>query len=62
MTKQPKKLYYQVGNKNPRSKDTFLVEVELCNTRQIFGRTERLITPVKGYGYIWVDERTLKLN
>ena len=57
-----KKLYYKIGNKNPRSKDSFLVEVELSDSRTLFGRTERLITPVKGYGYIWVEEKTLTIK
>ena len=40
-----------------------LVEVELSKKKTgQFGRIDCLITPVKGYGYIWVDEKKLTIK
>lgn len=57
-----KKLYYEVKNTGQGTKK-MLVEVELkdkINGR--FGRVDCLITPVKGYGYITVDEKKLVIK
>ncbi len=59
-----KKLYLQIKNKNPRkdNANSMLVEVEMTDTKKVFGKTKRLITPSKGFGYIWVDDETLKIK
>ena len=57
-----KKCYYEVKNTDKKS-DPMLVEVvleEKINGR--FGRVDCLITPVKGYGHIVVDEKKLVIK
>jgi hypothetical protein len=53
------KLFLKVANKNQREPMEMLVEVEMMDTRKLFGRTERLIAPVAGEKAIWVDEERL---
>jgi hypothetical protein len=56
-----KKLYLQINQKTAKdNKPSIKVEVELAERKvNVYGRTLCRITPVKGYGTIWVNESSL---
>ena len=52
---------YTVTSPDPRREGGQLrVAVKILDTRNAFGRTDALITPVKGSGEMWVQLSTLE--